>query len=944
MERRIFNILSDEYYSFRENLNKSNDNKMSCYECYLIDENWFNEFEYILKENKKNESSLMSIIAFPKNIPQILDTFPKAISILENNKNIYFINTCVIELMYSNNNNINLKDKNTVQIYPRYNNVIIEFKKNENNDEIKSLLLVNALTKEQTNIFIINVKMFEKINIFKKILNDFKINDEINQNSIDKNCIIPLKEYSNAIINEKNIIKAHIKEDLLIFFIYIFYYEKSYKDNKYNYKKVLSDFQNYYLINYEWLNQLKKYYNYDELYNLLRKKNEGSKEGFIFSNLRPKISELLKTYLNEDNFCLKPLEIPQHLMNIDKIVPPKTWEKDTQIYQNCFIVNSEIMKVINNYIIFNKKINFQTKKLSVNFRELFLFDENNVIMYGSLNEQIFVIKYVIIFKSSEIFNSEKKLLLSLNSFNKYLIKRKDEINSLNKQQLFNEEKQIIGQLIKIGNGEDQKNKIKENVYNKTHFNFYKANEGKSAREIKNNNSNSNEASNLRAKDNKDILLNKKNIEKPSEKNESKTEEKNLIKNDKSENDIDDLEILNEKNNESISLINPIREIKIEKNQLNIENKEFKIQKDELSEKSHMGNQKKEERSKILNKEYLNIERNSKGTNFKKKNIQAKKNNLKIYIKKNINNKIKIKRTHSDPITMKKILHELEKTNIDNKINNVLTNTINSNKVCKLKHKENKEKLGKKEEEYIILKMNKSNKLNSLIEKYQTKFKKCKTNILKIEELIEIISSKLKEIDYIGKFCMSFNELKQKIEETKALLNKDETNENNECVKYDKNLIEIPGIKLEEIENKNKKINKAEEDELKNMINILEKEKTEKDNKIELLEKNIDEINNNYKAKLEEKDKELKEIKLLNERIKKKYRKIRAGNIILQKEKENLIINYKYKENKNNIYFAEKLKYIKNKENLIKKEIGEINLIKHQLQKCFEDIKEMQNAK
>ena len=358
----------------------------------------------------------------------------------------------------------------------------------------------------------------------------------------------------------------------------------------------------------------------------------------------------------------------------------------------------------------------------------------------------------------------------------------------------------------------------------------------------------------------------------------------------------------------------------------------------------MGNQKKEERSKILNKEYLNIEQNSKGTNFKKKNIQAKKNNLKIYIKKNINNKIKIKRTHSDPITMKKILHELEKTNIDNKINNVLTNTINSNKVCKLKHKENKEKLGKKEEEYIILKMNKSNKLNSLIEKYQTKFKKCKTNILKIEELIEIISSKLKEIDYIGKFCMSFNELKQKIEETKALLNKDETNENNECVKYDKNLIEIPGIKLEEIENKNKKINKAEEDELKNMINILEKEKTEKDNKIELLEKNIDEINNNYKAKLEEKDKELKEIKLLNERIKKKYRKIRAGNIILQKEKENLIINYKYKENKNNIYFAEKLKYIKNKENLIKKEIGEINLIKHQLQKCFEDIKEMQNAK
>ena len=82
----------------------------------------------------------------------------------------------------------------------------------------------------------------------------------------------------DGIINEKNIIKAHIKKDLLTFFIYIFYYEKSYKDNKYNYKNVLSDFQNYYLINYEWLNKMKKYYNYDELYKILKKKMKKIKE------------------------------------------------------------------------------------------------------------------------------------------------------------------------------------------------------------------------------------------------------------------------------------------------------------------------------------------------------------------------------------------------------------------------------------------------------------------------------------------------------------------------------------------------------------------------------------------------------------------------------------------------------------------------------------------
>ena len=353
---------------------------------------------------------------------------------------------------------------------------------------------------------------------------------------------------------------------------------------------------------------------------------------------------------------------------------------------------------------------------------------------------------------------------------------------------------------------------------------------------------------------------------------------------------------------------------IKKNQINRENKESKIQKDELMEKSQLENHKKEEINKIINKEYLNVEQNSKG---------IKNNNIEI----------KVNRIYSDSNIRKTMTHKSEKNYINNKINKVMTNTINSDKACKLKFKE---KLEKKEEENMILKMNKSNNFNSLIEEYQTKFTKCKINILKIEELIQIISSKLNEINYIGKFYISFNELKQKIEETKALLNKEETNETNECLKYDKNLFEVQGIKLEEIENKNKTLNKTTEDELKNMINTLEKEKNEKDNKIKLLEKNIDEINN----KLEKKEKELKEIKLLNEKIKQNEEKIKSENNILQKEKEKLKVSYEDKEKKNNIYLAEKLKCIKNKENLIKKEMGEINLIKYQLRKCFEDIKKI----
>ncbi len=751
MEKRILNIIADTYYSFKENINEikeRNDDKITYYECYLVDEIWFNEFESILKENKNNESSLLSIIPFPKNIPQILDTFQKTINFLKNNKNIYFINTSVIELMYSNNPNIDLKYKNSVQICPIYNNIIIEFKKTENNeDKIKSLLLVNALTKNQTNIFITNVK-FENIIRFKKKLKDFKITNEIGQNSIDKNCIIPLKEHLNSINIEKNRNTTQTKGDLLKFFIYIFYYEKSFIDNKYNYNNFLSDFQNYYLINYEWVDQLKKYYNYDELYNLL-KLDEKNVTRFNFSNLRQKVNDLLNKYTNEDNFILKPLDIPQNLMDIGIIVSPKTCERDIQIYENCFIVNSEIIKIINNYIVFNKEIDFQNKKLAVKHRELVLFDENNVVMYGSLTGLIFVIKYVILYQSSEILNSEKKLLSS-NSFYKYLSNRKAEINSFNKQQLINEENNIIGQLIFISNREDPKN-IKNLTNNKSQSNFYKP------RENKKYTSNSNELTINKEGDNKDALFNKKNIEKPPEKSDSKKEEKNFIENDNPQSEINDLNNLNEKKNELFSLINPLRECKINKNKLNRdENKDFKIKKDKLLEKRPI-NQKKAEGNKRLNKKilirYNYFEQSPKEERF------TKNNNL--YIKKsksNYNNIQKGKKIKSEEKYQNGPRYNLQKVflnnEINNEINNVKTIQINPEKVSKLKNKENSKKLRKKEEENM--KTNKLNNSNSIMEEYHKKFNRCILNIHKIEEIIEAISNKLKAINYTGVHLLFFN--------------------------------------------------------------------------------------------------------------------------------------------------------------------------------------------
>ena len=131
-----------------------------------------------------------------------------------------------------------LKYFKKIKYYSGNNKLIIEYK---GNNENKALLLINPL--KEIKAFIISITNEEKKSLFEKILserNNFQIEKQISYN--------------------KNIISFHKYLNILKLFIYFYYYEKSLLENQTN---IFNENDDYYLINPEWINYFKEYYDYE---------------------------------------------------------------------------------------------------------------------------------------------------------------------------------------------------------------------------------------------------------------------------------------------------------------------------------------------------------------------------------------------------------------------------------------------------------------------------------------------------------------------------------------------------------------------------------------------------------------------------------------------------------------------------------------------------------
>ena len=956
MNEKIFKIFMKAYNEFRTNLfgNINNTNKLlftkNSEDCYLIEENWINYYINCFDQYNKNNRSLESIISFQKYKPNFINDFKTIITYLKNEKKLKLINKNLLELLFSENDLINIP----IKYYGGNDKIIIEYKDKK---DAKALLLINPLNQnsiinrvyilsinnkqklllyidllsEENNLNIKLKKKYQKFVIsFENYLNKLnnnntpqKNNNIINNNSNinynnnnqinnpNNNQSLNNKNYNNNqnnnIIqsnknqnldnnNTQNNINESFKIEVLKILIYIFYYKKYLIEEKEN---VFNENDDYYIINEEWFFKYLEYYDYQKLYiSFLNSKNNPK---INYNNLKNYCKSLINHFLKKNLINLGK-EKSQDLSNIQNIFAKWRIEKNNLPFNNCYIIPSNIFALIIKNEFPNKIFSYFKKKLYVKDNRIYFIDLFKIII-GCLHKDIFIPKYILSYNSSEILDSEKDIVFSY-KLEDYIKLRKCYINNNKTQKLISQEMKI-GFLISLNNS----NLINEiNPLNNS--------------SIKNNNSQI--TSNNKEKKNNDKVV-RKSINKYKNKNiiqfdiNNSNEKKNNINYDKN------IQIKNQSNNQIENVDNNINQT-FNKSQLR--NLSSQKKKKMPPKKIFIDSTKKPSDSPVKIKEL-------KENNFLKINEIIKKKDYKILI----NNKLRNYSLDRENMNKIKKSNENDNKSISNKfeklaeeyanIKNILENKNNELNETKIKLekliKENAElKKIKEEKEEIKQKGNKEkmnfedlfgekeNEINNL----NLKIKNIEEENLKnINDLNVQNNNKLKEKE---NFIQNLNNDFIKVKNELNILKEQYNSNKNELIdkedKLNKNEIE----KKELILNNKKNEKKIEELNIKNKCIenelILLKEKVNDLQKKDILYEDLLEKN----KILEETNKTLKE---KNKIIETKYKSLEEINKTLEEKNKNLkekidkilYDNNSFKSELSKIEFSLKSEEIKNKD-------------------------------
>ena len=248
------------------------------------------------------------------------------------------------------------------------------------------------------------------------------------------------------VISKKNrvIINFHdqlpFKKDLLKIFIYIFFYEKSLSENRVNF---FSDKKKYCLINPQWLTNLKKFYNYEKLCNLLNK-NSKDISNVNYKNIDEYIDDIIRVYSNKNTLNFNRKQLSEELTDIKNITCFLLKKFEIKFILEGKIMPVKIMKLIKDW---NKKIPIFPKELY--FKKNFIIYVNNPkIIIGYLNEEnLFTPKFVFEYNSSTIVPKERKIILNSKTIKEYIKLRKCSEYNFKLQKVKDEKDEEIGKLI-----------------------------------------------------------------------------------------------------------------------------------------------------------------------------------------------------------------------------------------------------------------------------------------------------------------------------------------------------------------------------------------------------------------------------------------------------------------------------------------------------------------
>ena len=724
--------------------------------------------------------------------------------------------------------------------------MIDNFMKNNQQKEDKNLnQKLSSKSKKKDNI---NEKKNKVDN--NMINNNFQIYNQIDSNKFVNNKIIDLND-------DKSIFNAKI----IKIFIYIFYYENYVSKNKYN---SFYGNEKYYLINPDWTNNFKKYFNCEEIYKSLLYINQRNKNNITYNNLDNHFKDVYNEILYK-NVNFKEKELPNDLKDRKAINCKLRREKNIDIpfISNGLIFPSTIIElIIDLHKEFEKYL--QSKDLFfLNKNIIYINMNQKKIIIGNLKDKnLFIPNDIFVFDSYFFFEKEKEKIKSSNTFiiDEY-IKNTIPINNNNNFRICKDEKnEEIYKLIIISSNKRQIKQKPEKTDVNNNENINKINNSRKNIKVTKGNNRINSTLNcnsINQSKEKKKLMNKKILKLENNLNEKNKELKN--KNYKDENTTIIDVIIPEKNAEILKKEKGI----IDKNLLLNKNKTEISQKDKELNKLLKG-------EKIYNNELIKRE-----NEIKRKSELLKEKETDISIREENNKKV------NEDLNKRELDIKIKEKEIQTKLD--LLTKKEKEMDCNKSQEENIEKqiklLNNKKEEIeknIKILNNKEDEL-----KYKMKVLNIKEEEIKNKLQVLFVKEKelkKREIELENKNKLLNNRQfailnKDQIEEEKKILNqqkleiskkeKEIQTKNKELIKRalinDNREKEIK-MKIEEIKKKEEEILIRENDFNKKMIYLEDKENYIQKENIELETKKRNLMN--YELSLQQKEKEL-DIKIQN---------------------------------------------------------------------------------
>ena len=272
------------------------------------------------------------------------------------------------------------------------------------------------------------------------------------------------------------------KKRILKILFYIYYFEEYLSKN--DLSKIFKNYElKYCLINSNWIQKYKEFYNYKEIQDFLKDNN------FVnYSNSDGNYEIILNSYLDKYPNLIYS-EFPENLINYKEIKPFIIEYEKLSFYGKNYIISEKIIEMIKKNVFQNKNLPYQLSKIFSLKGNIFLVDNSKLII-GNLNDEfLFIPKYILNYKYYIILENEKSYFNSC-SIGEYIELSDCKEDIKEKQIMKNENSEEIGELIILNdeskledknnnkNQESNKNikkdELKKNINNdKSIYNKYK---------------------------------------------------------------------------------------------------------------------------------------------------------------------------------------------------------------------------------------------------------------------------------------------------------------------------------------------------------------------------------------------------------------------------------------------------------------------------------------